>query len=446
MSLIIPKNKKTFWIFLAIAGLAVFLFAFISKASASITYSRTPSGANLIWGDSTTFYLTGNKADLNGGESSCAYLEVWAGGKWQSPQYAITDGFAENITAQTLPLGDYRYIKLHRTKADGYTECIADSYLEGNGTAVIFSVIQSSQPTPTPESVIFQILSDTETYITENPYPFSFSYRPLERFTPATDTQVCSLDTKIQRIDHEGVNPNGISIVISLFEGGLATPSFANTLFFAAAGIPVASISQVGEPIYYTHFDFGDCYNLIAGKNYWFLIGTYGNPYEIRHYGRGSYQNYARSSAARYSGASDKWIAIPNFDLSLRLLNFNYQTPAPSPPPPSPPSTASYGFENKDFGLLGNMFRDVVVFLFFPDQANLERFGNLWDTIRLKPPIGYFTAAKDELGNVGIGTPDIAFNTTAAAGIITPLRTGIIVILWVLFAFWIFHRLRNLDL
>ena len=334
MSLIIPKNKKTFWIFLAIAGLAVFLFAFISKASASITYSRTPSGANLIWGDSTTFYLTGNKADLNGGESSCAYLEVWAGGKWQSPQYAITDGFAENITAQTLPLGDYRYIKLHRTKADGYTECIADSYLEGNGTAVIFSVIQSSQPTPTPESVIFQILSDTETYITENPYPFSYSYRPLERFTPATDTQVCSLDTKIQRIDHEGVNPDGISVVISLFEGGLATPSFANTLFFAAAGIPVASISQVGEPIYYTHFDFGDCYNLIAEKNYWFLIGTYGNPYEIRHYGRGSYQNYARSSAARYSGASDKWIAIPNFDLSLRLLNFNYQTPAPSPPPP----------------------------------------------------------------------------------------------------------------
>jgi hypothetical protein len=446
MSLTLPKNKKV-WIFLAIAGLAVFLFAFISKASASITYSRTPSGANLIWGDSTTFYLAGNKIELNGGESSCAYLEVWAGGKWQSPQYAIADGFAENITAGTLPLGDYRYIKLHRTKADGYTDCIADSYLEGNGTTIIFSVIQSSQPTPIPESVIFQIFSDTETYITENPYPFSYSYRPLERFTPATDTQVCSLDTKIQYVPHGEGFIAGENMIVSLFSGGLATPSFANTLFWQLGGYPVASLSYVGEPIYYTHFDFGGCYNLTAGTNYWFLMGnTGGAPHEIRHYGRASNQNYTRSSAARYSGASDKWVALPNFDLSLRLLNFNYQTPAPTPPPPSPPSTASYGFEDKDFGLLGNMFRDVIVWLFFPDQANLERFGNLWDTIRLKPPIGYFTAAKDELALVGVGTANIAFDTTAAAGIITPLRTGIIVILWVLFAFWIFHRLRNLDL
>jgi len=445
MSLIIPKNKKTFWIFLAIAGLAVFLFAFISKASASITYSRTPSSANLIWGDSTTFYLTGNKVDLNGGESSCAYLEVWAGGKWQSPQYAITDGFAKNITA-ILPLGDYRYIKLHRTKADGYTSCIADSYLEGDSTAIIFSVIESSQPTPVPESIVFQILQDTGTYITENPYPFSYTYRPLERFTPAIDTQVCSLDTKIQRVEHGETYADGDNMVISLFTGGLATPSFDSVLFWTRGGVPIASLSYVGEPITYTHFDFGGCYNLTAGTNYWFLIGTYGSPHEIRHYGRGSYQNYARSSAARYSGAPDTWVIVPSFDLSLRLLNEFYETPAPSPPPPSPPSTASYSFENKDFGLLGNMFRDVVVFLFFPDQANLERFGNLWDTIRLKPPIGYFTAAKDEFANIGIGTANIAFDTTAAAGIISPLRTGIIVILWIMFAFWIFHRLRKLEL
>jgi hypothetical protein len=111
-----------------------------------------------------------------------------------------------------------------------------------------------------------------------------------------------------------------------------------------------------------------------------------------------------------------------------------------------PPSSASYGFTDKDFGLLGNMFRDVIVWLFYPSQDALSQFGNLYDTIKAKPPIGYFTAVQSELGYLGAGSASITFDTTAAAGIINPLRVGLIGILWIMFAFWIFHRLRNLDL
>lgn len=59
----------------------------------------------------------------------------------------------------------------------------------------------------------------------------------------------------------------------------------------------------------------------------------------------------------------------------------------------SPPEASSYGFETEDFGLLGNMFRDVIVFLFFPSQDNINfQFSNLKSSISQRLPFAYISA------------------------------------------------------
>jgi hypothetical protein len=440
MSLTIPKNKKSFWIFLAIAGLAVFLFAV--SASASMTYSRNPTGTTLLQSSGLYLNLTGTTlADLNGGDPTCVKLEFWSD-HFQSTQYNITAPFDE--TFYTIPpLGDYRYIKLHRTKADGYTYCGTDTYLEGDGSSVIFSVITESVPSPIPESVVYQVFPDTETYydwggIASGDTDFGAT---AEKYVPSINQQICSVETKIQLRTHR-FNPDAV-LYAQLLSGG-TSPFNATPLEGAVAISPVASLSYIGEPITYLHRDFNTCHDLTGGTTYWVIYYGSNTTSTFRNYGKASVS--AISFAWRYKMSQSAWFQIANFDHSFRLLNEYYQTPAPSPPPPSPPSTASYGFENKDFGLLGNMFRDVIVWLFYPSQDALNQFGNLYDTIKAKPPIGYFTAVQSELGYLGAGSASITFDTTAAAGIINPLRVGLIGILWIMFAFWIFHRLRNLDL
>jgi len=279
-----------------------------------------------------------------------------------------------------------------------------------------------------------------------------------ERFVPFIDTRVCAVRAKIQYDPAQTDNGTACNppttgeqqIRLQISTGG-SFPSYS-TNYHPTAGTAnistcVSDIDPIAPPSQqvpaFVWFQFSSCWTAYAWQTYWFEFSLRNTGYQQAKFV--AYQTaYNNSVGAVAFGqiATNSWLNLDN-NWSFEIINNLSQG---ENEPFLPPATSSYGFTDKDFGLLGNMFRDVIVWLFFPDQANLERFGNLWDTIRLKPPIGYFTAAKDELALVGVGTANIAFDTTAAAGIITPLRTGIIVILWVLFAFWIFHRLRNLDL
>lgn len=91
----------------------------------------------------------------------------------------------------------------------------------------------------------------------------------------------------------------------------------------------------------------------------------------------------------------------------------------------------------------------VIRYLFFPDAAVLNLFSGLTQPIQTKPPIGYFTSIKNALTGLTSSTPaftiDIADDDPVKTTFFTPIRTGLIWILWLAFAFWIFHRFRHFN-
>jgi len=265
-----------------------------------------------------------------------------------------------------------------------------------------------------------------------------------EKFIPTKDTRVCVVRSKIQYSPDYGEQQIRLQVSVDSSAPAFSTNSVPNVstpiIDTVVGGIdPITPPSQ--QVPAFVWFQFQSCWTARAWHVYWFEFSLRNTGYQQARFV--AYQTDFQVSTNHWGYGEvnqNSWVDTGR-DWSFEIINDLSQSETEMPP-----SSASYGFENKDFGLLGNMFRDVIVWLFFPDQANLNRFSDLWDTIKQKPPIGYFTVVKDELGNIGIGSPSINFDTTAAASIINPLRTGLIVILWVMFAFWVFHRLRNLQL
>lgn len=83
--------------------------------------------------------------------------------------------------------------------------------------------------------------------------------------------------------------------------------------------------------------------------------------------------------------------------------------------------------------------------LFTPSQQTLERFSSLKDTLSTKPPFGYFSAISDALASTSTSTPAFTLPDAAEAAL-EPIRTGISWVLWLLFGFWILHRVRHMEL
>lgn len=275
----------------------------------------------------------------------------------------------------------------------------------------------------------------------------SYDYQQIaERFIPIKDTRVCAVRTKIQTYQ---TNEQQVRLQVSKDS---AIPAYS-TNFVPDANAPIQNTNY--NPFSYIEFvressefvptwvwfQFQNCWTAYAWHTYWFEFSLRDTGYQVAkmrgyqtdYWGGVMIDGFAKTIAGSWIDTGRSW--------SFEIVNDLSQAQQEMPP-----SSASYGFTDKDFGLLGNMFRDVIVWLFYPSQDALNQFGNLYDTIKAKPPIGYFTAVQSELGYLGAGSASITFDTTAAAGIINPLRVGLIVILWIMFAFWIFHRLRNLDL
>lgn len=91
----------------------------------------------------------------------------------------------------------------------------------------------------------------------------------------------------------------------------------------------------------------------------------------------------------------------------------------------------------------------IGVWLFVPSQSVLNQFSNLTADISQKPPIGYFTSIKNALSGLTSSTPAFTINVSStdpvATKFFTPIRTGLIWILWLAFAFWIFNRFRHFN-
>jgi hypothetical protein len=97
----------------------------------------------------------------------------------------------------------------------------------------------------------------------------------------------------------------------------------------------------------------------------------------------------------------------------------------------------------------------AATYLFIPNSSEESDLGGRFTAIQgevaQKPPFGYFGGIKTALNSFQEGNTStlelISTSTYAAFGaIFNPIDDGLIVLLWTLFAFWIFHRIRMLEL
>lgn len=83
----------------------------------------------------------------------------------------------------------------------------------------------------------------------------------------------------------------------------------------------------------------------------------------------------------------------------------------------SPPDTAT----STDFGILGNFFRDVLVWLFYPTNG-LDYFTSVKNNLMLKAPFAYYTSAKTILEGLSISNGTSPSLSIDVAGIGNDLK------------------------
>lgn len=138
-------------------------------------------------------------------------------------------------------------------------------------------------------------------------------------------------------------------------------------------------------------------------------------------------------------------------------MNFNVATGSQvsaigSTSPPENPAVNIDACANVSFTLVGvdfgYNFCRVMVFLFIPSDSSTGKFLTLWDTLKTKPPFGYFTESNTQLSSFSTSTP-ATVSLVALGGIysfVHPIDLGLSFLVVMAFVFFIYHRLRKFDI
>lgn len=181
--------------------------------------------------------------------------------------------------------------------------------------------------------------------------------------------------------------------------------------------------------------------------------------------------DYSSRGALTYQGLSSYWGYLTDTGWGSYYIPFSvalwgtYGMPVPGY---TAPSSTLYGLTStssatgQDLGFFGNMMRDVIAYLFKPDQSVINDYNNEVSTLRTKVPWGYWNQVSSAFASVS--STDITTTTpialqipyngttetvpiidmTAIQAKIPPtllelIRTLGAVGLWALFGTWIWH-------
>jgi len=178
-------------------------------------------------------------------------------------------------------------------------------------------------------------------------------------------------------------------------------------------------------------------YDILAGINAMPSL-WYGSPNDFA-YGNDNLAgsaafNLSLPSGLMYKNSPERPSRSGVADLFF-IINFSSEVGGVNPVP----TTCEGG------GFFDNLLCNLYVSLFIPSNTALNQFSGLWDNIKNKPPFGYFVAISAAMSGIAVGTTTLAFAGISDISIFGTMRPILIAILWFLFAFWIFHRLRNFN-
>jgi hypothetical protein len=94
-----------------------------------------------------------------------------------------------------------------------------------------------------------------------------------------------------------------------------------------------------------------------------------------------------------------------------------------------------------------SLIQTILCWLFVPSYSSLSQFGNLYDTIKIKPPLGYFYQTKTALNDLSATSSAFEWDTASSSiPVFGQFRSGMSWFFWLIFGFWIFNRFRHFEL
>ena len=231
------------------------------------------------------------------------------------------------------------------------------------------------------------------------------------------------------------------SVRLRIYSAG--TPPSFGTLITTPSAILGSTLQTTGE--LYSDFLFDNCIFLNKYYDYFFRLDRTGSLNDTNYYLADIKTSSIPVYAERWTLSFGSWLESTTSAVGFQLYGFNTLAGAGI----SEPSTTSYNFTDQNFGGLGTYLKDILAYLFIPSNDVLNQFTGLWDTVKMKPPIGYFTTAKNAFDNLTLasGSYYLTFSgLDSGDSPLAPLKTGLTWILWLMLGFWILHRIRQLDI
>jgi len=125
------------------------------------------------------------------------------------------------------------------------------------------------------------------------------------------------------------------------------------------------------------------------------------------------------------------------FYISATSTGFETYLPEPTAPE----------FTDSDFGKLGNLIVDGLKWLFLPSQGVFDYWNDIADAVSEKPPVGYFSLVKTQFENIDENaTSTYELPELSEISFFSTLRTIMITMIWFAFAFFLFNRIKHLEL
>jgi hypothetical protein len=91
---------------------------------------------------------------------------------------------------------------------------------------------------------------------------------------------------------------------------------------------------------------------------------------------------------------------------------------------------------------------DCVKYLFIPSGENFNQYQDLWNQLQRKPPLGYFNLMRGALSTTTATTTATSTPVALAAlagTIVSPLRSALVYVLWLVLAVFILVRISRFD-
>jgi hypothetical protein len=112
-------------------------------------------------------------------------------------------------------------------------------------------------------------------------------------------------------------------------------------------------------------------------------------------------------------------------------------------------NTAALATSTCNIANITGCFQNAMIFLFYPDATALSQWQNFQDTLKTKPPVGYFYIVSGALaGATSTVAASVSWNipTPIKNYIFTPFSLAIAGVLWYFFAVHFYHRLKHIVL